>query len=355
MIVIIINCLCIFYRSRVVCHKMLINYNGLHNLFHLVQGQSLSSEHSPAFDAVISESVSNDATMTLLLLANTYYAHPINKRRRSSAFPSEYSDNLFPALPTKKARLETPADSNPITDMLSSFPLSNSFTNKGDYMCRYMDTDHCPFDLLLVVGDEERSCRFPVHRHRFVEACEVFAVMLEGLYQESQLGRICIREVNPSVFRSYVHHVYGCRWPCEVEREEWRKECSKSDEMEIDSGNALNYDLLKELIESVTLPCNRIQEFVHYLLLLECANRYYLPSLISRCEDVLASYVIAKNLVPMFMYASIHQGHRLCRECVIVLVSLGDVEKQCVVMRDLLSSSDALNCLDIIKDFFHIH
>ncbi len=338
-----------------VCHKMLINYNGLHNLFHLVQGQSLS-EHSPAFDDKMSESVSNNATMTLLLLANTYYTHPINKRRRSSAFPSEESDHLFSVLPTKKARLETQADSIPITDMLSSFPSSSSFTNKSDYMCRYIDTDNCPFDLILVIGDEERSCRFPVHRHRFVEVSEVFAVMLVGLYQESQLGTICIREVNPSVFKSYVHHVYGCQWPCEVEREEWRKELLKSDEMEIDSGNGLNYDLLKELIESVTLPCIRIQELVHYLLLLECANRYYLPSLISRCEDVLAPYVTSANLVSMFMYASIHQGHRLCRECVIVLVSLGDVEKQCVVMRELLSSSDdALSCLDIIKDFFHVH
>ena len=326
---------------------MLLSYNGLHNLMCLSQGtisSMISKSASPATGNEVSESLKDSAMIALLYLADQYHTQPIHKRQRcySANCLSKGTDDFINTPPSKKPRFE------------ASYDLPSLVYFNTSLFCRYQDTDHWPFDLRISVGSKTGPGgihHFPVHRLLLVESSEVFAVMLGGLYQESQRSEVHLHELTPAVFSTVIHHVYGCNWSCKKGVEQ--VQALSQEYNPLDSVETLSCKLVEKVVESLfSIP--EKQQAVHCLLLLECANRYYMPSLLSHCEDVLGPIVSEANLVPMFMFSNMHQSHRLSRRCIATLTSLRDAEKQCEMFQELLESSDASNCLTIIEDFFHV-
>ena len=147
-----------------------------------------------------------------------------------------------------------------------AFPLHTGPENRQrPPVCRYQDSDHCPFDLTVVViqgggrrggqgggsssksgplsqsahgaGREHtshntphstphttppstHSQHFPIHKDVLMDASEVFRVMLGGHYLESNLSEVFLHDVYPTAFRSVLHQIYGCGWMCEYVRGE---------------------------------------------------------------------------------------------------------------------------------------
>ena len=340
---------------------MLTSYNGLHNLLCLSQGiriipkditrgdLSLSPSQSDR-GAEVSKSSQDSAIVTLLYLANLYNTQQRRKRQRTyySTFTDEERDISFISPPTKRQRLvdDSRESFTTTTSGLDNFiPICDKLTS-----CRYKDTDHWPFDLIVTVDSKlslDGVCQFPVHRNMLVESSEVFAVMLEGLYQESRLDNIHLYEMTPAVFSSYIHHIYGCQWSCKEDGGFKLTDYLEDSEY----SNLSSFDLIQDIIKSLDSSTEKCLVF-HWLLLLECANRYYMPSLIAHCEDKLGPMVSEDNIVSMFVYSCMHHGRRLSKRCIVLLASLHNAEKQCDVMRELLESSDASSCLDIIREFF---
>ena len=345
---------------------MLTSYNGLHNLFSLLQGIPIITPRDATprdvtpgpIDATPIDATPRDATLnpgdalvytamqvvlqdsaiiTILYLANLYHTQQRLKRQRTYSTtcieePVAYS--VSP--PKKKQRLETTIDisrDEPHTAAVVS-----------NHHCCYSDTDHYPFDLVVMVNNSLGGVHhFPVHRNLLVETCEVFARMLNGLYQESRFDKIHLYELTPAVFSSYIHHIYGCCWPCNKDL--------KLMATSIEDIRHHDLALIQEIVKFINVDKHSV--IIHYLLLLECANRYYMPSLITLCENELGPIVTEDNLVPMFFYSCMYNSNELSKKCIALLASVRDIEIQCAMMRELLDSMDSSNCLEIIREMFY--
>ena len=370
------------------CHKMLTSYYGLNNLLCLSQGNLLQStttntvygEEGATEDGQLfsnsrnsCNSMQDKAMSTLLYLASRYHTRPPRKRRSSHTGIRVSNDefNHFANPPaTKKQRtedlsLDNAAVGESLVDATCNNPAAAScyFPSSSSSPCRYIDSDHWPFDLVISVDSEQSANgthHFPVHRSILAESSEVFSVMLGGAYQESTLNEVHLREMVPSVFNTYLHHVYGCQWPCrESKGKELTASYMENFEANIDGflgnynkGNLYSCSLMKEIVRSLDSPSHKNQ-VIHYLSVLECANRFYMPSLIERCESVLSSLVTGDNLVPMFIFSSMYGSLCLSQKCISVLISLQNTARQCGILKELLETSDGQECFKMIENIFY--
>ena len=367
---------------------MLLGYNGLHNLLLLSEGRDITpankddtmnicstcntvdeaeieskKPNNDCYDS-FDDTAQNKAIVALLHLAFHYYNYPPRKRRHSYTHVEDayVPCTAFPLPRSKHQRQENTRSISCVAEI--QLPIDTKDNHPSIPVCMYRDSDHCPFDLIIQVnnGDDEIGI-FPVHRAMLVESSEVFAVMLEGMYQESLSNVIQLYQVLPSVFNSYLHHVYGCSWECsemthEHNSSSWKKPLNKSSNGEgTDSKIKQNPSFMGNTLEEITgpIPCSKDKELtVHYLQLLECADRFYLPSLVKRCEESLNVHLNEDNLVPLFFFSQIHQSHQLAKKCILCLLSVRNVTKQCNIFKELLQSDDGAECLSMIKEIFYV-
>lgn len=217
--------------------------------------------------------------------------------------------------------------------------------------CRYLDTDHHPFDLTMMLHAPSGGLvELPVHRSTLIEESDVFRVMLSGHYKESSCGEVHIHSISPCGFLSVVHHIYGCGWQCKTVLLKIFKE--KEVEREKSSIQA---DILSEatgiLLKEITECCSDSEEALkteHCLQVLVCAGRFLLPELVTLCEHAVVKYILPANIVPMFHFAQLHQCLCLAESCIRALVALPHSQLRTGLLRDLVSSNEGEAALQII-------
>ena len=208
--------------------------------------------------------------------------------------------------------------------------------------CRYVDSDHYPFDLTVVVCDD-RGCAasVPVHRQVLIEASDVFQVMLEGGYREGTQDEITLRDIPPLAFVSVVHHLYGCGWQCpQVYTHTVLELPPKQQE------RSLSMDLIDSVTDSVLEGHN---DAVHCLSVMVCAGRFLLSDLSTLCQHEAVRFMLPSNIVEMLYFAGMHECYCLSESCVRVVMTMGELRKD--VFRDLVMSYVGETVLSMLRLF----
>lgn len=223
--------------------------------------------------------------------------------------------------------------------------------------CKYMDTDHHPFDLILVLHPPSGPVlRAPVHKSTLIEHSDVFRVMLDGSYRESSGREVHIHSISPHAFISLLHHLYGCGWQCRaVHTRPIRTAGSGSIGMD---EAPLHSDPLVEtsgvLLRAIVSGCKDSEEgerMEYCLQVLACAGRFLLPDLMTLSEHEAARYLCAGNVVAVFNFARLHQCFCLAESCVRALVNLPHLHLRTQTFKELLTSSEGEAAIQIIHLF----
>lgn len=221
--------------------------------------------------------------------------------------------------------------------------------------CRFIDTDHYPFDLTIVIHTPAGEfLNLQVHRSTLTEESDVFRVMLGGHYKESSSKEIHIHSVSFHGFLSLIHFIYGCGWQCRsvcsqaskmVQTDVTLAECSSSDP---------TYEATEHLLNYIMSPCKNKKEAAeaeYCLQVLVCAGRFLLPELITLCEHAAVNYLFPANIVAMFNFSQLHQCFCLGESCIRALVVLPHSKLRTDICRELLGSPEAEAALQIILLF----
>lgn len=220
--------------------------------------------------------------------------------------------------------------------------------------CKYMDTDHHPFDLTMTLHSSSGELvKVPAHKSTLVEESDVFRVMLAGSYKESSCGDVHIHSISPLGFLSVLHHIYGCGWQCKSVLDEV---CATSEEelAILPSQSDLLSAMTDGLLNAVTTACGSREEGVrarHCLQVLACAGRFLLPDLITLSEHAAAKYLCPGNMVPMFQFAQLHLCFCLAESCIRALVSLPHLQLRTDVFKELVTSAEGEAAIEIILLF----
>lgn len=275
------------------------------------------------------------------------------KRKRSA---SEDALGFLP--PAKRSR--TDSQENSITEEQSTAagPSCQTTTPKTfgkSVTCRYRDSDHRPFDLILRVSNGRvptETVRLPVHRHILRESSDLFSVMLGENYKESAETEVDIRDVPLTAMASIVHYIYGCGWlcACVVEevthpvREEEGRATSES------PASATTEAIIEEAVS--VFDFNEEQQLArHGLEVLATASRFLLSDLCTHSEIFTASYITPKNVVPIFQFAQLHQSCYLAQVCIQQVVSMAHSQLQRKVFKDLITSTEGAEALRMFEAF----
>ena len=324
---------------------MLLTYNGLHHLTSMAEIDHKEDEgeseekmegNEKETNVVEEDKMKNEVTQSmaitaLLSLAQNCSKHPNLKRKLSGgrAWSIDRSHSS-PVMPAKRQRRGSFSEPTPCTSIAFVLPASSSF-------CRFIDTDHTPFDLVVVTSYKESKESFAVHRRQLMECSEVFSVMLGGGYRESSSMQIHLQEVLPTAFESLLHHVYGCSWNCSGKRLNLQSEQSSEEIRAIFSTHSTNQDDI----------------MMRTLEMLACANQFFVASLVADCEMRLTASISPDNLVPLFVFSQLHGSETLARSCVTHLINLPSSSLQRNLFKQLLQSSDcSCKCLRIIESMF---
>lgn len=224
--------------------------------------------------------------------------------------------------------------------------------------CKYMDTDHHPFNLTIVLHPPSGAAvRVQVHKSTLVEHSDVFRVMLEGSYRESSGEEVHIHSISPCGFLSMLHHLYGCGWKCRSVRS-WLARVTEGGEGMDEEGAPLHSDLLSEtsnvLLTAIVSGCRDREEGAkaeHCLQLLACAGRFLLPDLVTLSEHEMVRYLCAGNVVAVFHFAQLHQCFCLSESCLRTLVTLPHLQLRTEIFKQLLTSSEGEAAIQIILLF----
>uniref|UniRef100_A0A1X7V0A8 BTB domain-containing protein n=2 Tax=Amphimedon queenslandica TaxID=400682 RepID=A0A1X7V0A8_AMPQE len=325
-------------KSHSICHKMLTEYGGLHNLLCLSKGQLLTTQCSCSQNTstiedtelkeltpsppLPSSKVSDQETLTqlmaidtLLYLGSQYRKCPSRKRRHSAI---ERRSSATLPLPIKAGTISPPPLSSPL--------------------CLYRDFDHWPFDTCIILDD---GTMFPVHRRVLVESSEVFSVMLSGCYKESTDSSVSLHSVCPSSFRSLVHHAYGCGSHC------WGRVSEKE---AIDE----HYDdeVIDEIVASIKEKEGQ-ERGKHLLRVLISANQFFMCSLLTAAQESFMLYLSPKNVTPLFLFSQLHQCSLLSDATVQLLVGRGPGFCQSESFLRLVRSIECDEFLSTITTVFH--
>lgn len=221
--------------------------------------------------------------------------------------------------------------------------------------CRYMDTDHCPFDLTVVVHTPSGEClNLQVHRSTLAQESDVFQVMLGGNYKESSSSEIHIHSVPFHGFLSLIHFIYGCDWQCGLFSSQITKTVQTNVASAARSLSDITFEATEHLLKDIVAPCKSekmVTEAEHCLQVLVCAGRFLLPELITICEHAAVRYLLPANIVAMFNFSQLHQCFCLGESCIRVLVSLPHSKLRTDVCGELLASPEAEAALHIILLF----
>lgn len=221
--------------------------------------------------------------------------------------------------------------------------------------CRYHDSDHCPFDFEVLLhqngtetarhgsGTQQTVC-LPVHRAVLMETSEVFAVMLGGHYLESGLKEVLLKNVHPQAFRSIVHHMYGCGWLCTKATADLQ---ASSHDLSCDHSN-ISDSTMAAVISNFELHNERVY-VLHTLRCLAAASQFLLSSLCGECERQAATYLSTASVVPLFMFAQLHQSCWLAEECVKYVVGLQPSLQRRLCLLELASCGEGDNALDMLQ------
>ena len=238
--------------------------------------------------------------------------------------------------------------------------------------CKYRDSDHCPFDLILCLSS---ALKLPVHKSVMTESSDVFSVMLGGQYRESLHNEVHIKDVSPNAFKSLVHHLYGCGWLCPTVLEEVihteleqnteyqpQEQCEENlaeDEAADPSNSPFKTQTLATVAtESMIDEIVSIYDFLedkqlvkHSLQMLACAGRFLLQDLCVQCENFATSYVTPMNVVPAFHFAQLHQSWYLAQGCLKTIVSMPHSHLKREVFKDLILSTEGKEALGMFESF----
>ena len=298
---------------------------------------------------------------SLLQLAHTMIK-PSPRKRRHSYSTSEDLLDIMP--PNKAPRLSVSSVEPHPADTLSLPPsllrlMPCSRLNK----CRYIDHDHCPFDMVITVKNEGSSpLSMQVHKSMLVDLSDVFAVMLGGQYLESSCSEVVLNKLPPLAFLSLIHHAYGCGWQCSsvmerVLESDWLNVAATDDDKELYSSRQerLNLSLTSDLLISrVVDKCVSDSEkrlACHCLQVLSCAGMFLLPELVTLCEHKAVNYLVPDNVSSMFSFAELHWCLCLAESCVRSVVHLPHSQKRTETLRDIVESPQGETALNIIKVF----
>ena len=205
-----------------------------------------------------------------------------------------------------------------------------------------------------------------------MESSEVFFVMLSGQYQESNQDEIQIQQVPVGALEALLHHMYGCAQNCHKENLavpwSWSRACSYLERRHLASSTggeckqALDEEMpspVDELVKGIVGPLSLPEQSAVVLETLQtliCADRFFVSSLVSQCEQKLSRHITSDNLMPMFLFSQIHQSHSLAQQCVWCLVTLPQTSKQVEVFKEVLYSPERKSFLEIVQSyFFHSH
>lgn len=308
------------------------------------------------------------------LLALVKNVQKLSCKRRSS-IPEEDS------MPTcKRPRLDCSPSSSTEGEISPHDMYLVEVPNK--VFCCYHDSDHCPFDLTVVVSDKHTTLQMPVHRSILSESSDVFSVMLSGHYKEALCNEVCIREVPPLAFMSLLHHIYGCGWLCPVVMEEVlkRENMNNSSDCELmttthisncrstDDANSsidVNTQVSEKPFTASTVHaatevmikevCHCTRDYrtaAHCLQVLTCAGQFLLPELMALCEHHFASSLLCpSNIVPVFHFARLHQCCCLAESCLHCVVAMPHSELRREIFGELVASSEGTSVLVMIDVF----
>lgn len=303
----------------------MVEYRGLEVLIRLVKTRGSSSTHSMAIDS-------------LLLLAC----------RCLGLDSVPLHDQQHPV-----SCCLTPEDPTP--------PSSQDMTQRDliippyQHHCRYMDTDHDPFDTRVIVQSNGTSGTFLVHRSALQEMSEMFAAMLSGRYQESSCDVITIKGIRPSVLCSVLHFMYGCHWSCpEVMATVLDEETAAVTQSTDSVADLEQFSLVvnEHCIDAITSQLSEREDGImmgHCLRVLACAGRFLIPDLIAACEGYLDAVLCPGMVVPLFQFSELHSSGYLRARCIHCLLRVPHTDLRRAVFRELLDSSDGEEAITLIQ------
>ena len=323
----------------------MLSYQGLEVLTSLVMGEDGGDLQTAATDS-------------LLALAQNVQKAGKKRNSRQLEDTNRPTAELSKWWPASEERVASELQVPPITAGTKPF-------------CRYHDSDHCPFDLMVHVSHSTTSLHLPVHRTMLAESSEVFNVMLGGQYRESQDSEIHIQDVHPIAFTSLLHYTYGCGWLCPTVLEEVlhssdedgqdvRKnidtesgedpalsdgDCSGTGSISI---STMTDSVIEKVVYSFEFLEDR-QSARHCLRVLAVSSRFLFPGLCSQCEAFASAYLTPLNVVEVFHFAELHQSRYLTQHCIHCIVGLPHSELRRKVFRDLVSSSEGVTAMNTLE------
>lgn len=337
------------HRSPRLCQRMMLGYGGFHCLCRLSQDDTDDDLQAMALDS-------------LLQLAHTMI-RPSSRKRRHSYSTSDDLVDIPP--PSKVPRLnfslshQEPLPSLPLADIPSM--IAQAISSNENTTCKYRDSDHCPFDMVITVKNEgSDSLSIQVHKSMLVNISDVFAVMLGGQYMESSCNEVVLHKIPPLGFLSVIHHAYGCGWQCHhvlerVREAEWVPVCESNIEDDTFSQERLNLSWTSDVfISQVADKCAGEREKKlarHCLQVLSLAGMFLLPELVMLCEHEAVNYLIPNNVSAMFRFAELHRCLCLAESCVRSVVNLHHSKERTEILRDIITSPQGETALNIIKVF----
>ena len=236
---------------------------------------------------------------------------------------------------------------------------TSDHTFSSSKYCRFADSDHCPFDLTLVIHTpSEDRLRLQVHKSVLAEVSDVFKVMFGGHYKESSSGRVHIHSVPICGFLSMIHFLYGCDWNCRSVTNQLSKllqgdvsSCEESLSPDV------IFEATEQLSRDIKSSCNTeedAEEAERCLQTMVCAGRFLLPDLIRLCEHAAAKYITPGNVVAMFNFSQLHQCFCLGESCVRALLTMPHSQLRTDTFGELLASPEAEAALLILRLFLAI-
>ena len=332
-------------RSARVCQKLMVEYGAFQILCQLLKDTN-------------KEEVWEMGVESMLALGHTMQLKPVPRhRRRYSTLPPELEAQAkrFPF-----TRLDSSFKDLSLYEATAPSECCNEANSDPSTHCRYIDTDHRPFDLTIVLHSPARQqLQVQVHKAKLMEESDVFRVMLAGSYKESLCTEVHIHSVALRGFLSLLHHIYGCGWECGAMLD---KVYRRPDDDEEEEGSNIivssQSDVVSEssdiLLEAVTSACKSKEDahkVQHCLQVLACAGRFLLPDLITLSEHAAVKYLSPDNLVPMFHFAQFHQCFCLAESCMRALLGLPHTRLRTDLFKELLTSGEGEAAIHIILLF----
>ena len=238
---------------------------------------------------------------------------------------------------------------------ISGSPSPDSGMERGQ-TCRYQDSDHCPFDYMVILHQNgtgtsrhgsgtEQLVKLPVHREVLMEASEVFSGMLGGHFIESCTSEVVLKDVDPQAFRSVLHHMYGCGWLCKEAVKCLSHDLSHDQSCDLEN---ISDSTMAAVSSNFDLPSEH-SDVMHTLRCLATASQFLLGSMCRECERHAATFLATSTVVPLFLFSQLHGSCWLAEECVRYMVGLPPSLQRRECLLELASSVEGDTALEMVE------